>query len=379
MIAPSDFYKLLIDNNINFFTGVPDSLLKNICGYIQDNTSKNNNIIAANEGNAIALATGYHLATGMIPLVYMQNSGIGNTINPLISLADKEVYSIPMLLMIGWRGEPGTKDEPQHIKQGKTTIELLKTLEIPYLILDNNFSKAKKQLIQALITSKTNNQVFAIIVRKNTFDNYTLQTESNTIKNDWSFLQREAAIQLIIDKLSENDIVVSTTGKTSRELFEYREQLKQSHENDFLTVGSMGHANQIALGIALQKPERQVICFDGDGAMIMHTGGVGIIGDLVPKNFKHIVFNNGSHESVGGQPTIGSSINFVKIASGFGYKNCISVNSPSDLTKGVNKLINSDGPFLLEVKINNGSRTNLGRPTISPIQNKNSFMKFIQK
>jgi phosphonopyruvate decarboxylase len=378
MINPSVFYNYLTNNSIDFFTGVPDSLLKNICGYIQDNTPKERNIIAANEGNAIALATGYHLATGLLPLVYMQNSGIGNTINPLISLADKEVYSIPLILLIGWRGEPNLKDEPQHIKQGKTTLELLNTLEIPYIILDKEFSKAKEQLSHAIKKAEMNKQAFAIVVRKDTFDSYSSPFESNT-DNNWSVLQREESIKIIIDKLSLDDIIVSTTGKTSRALFEYREFLNHGHQRDFLTVGSMGHANQIALGIALQKPKKQVICFDGDGAMIMHTGGIGIIGNLSPKNFKHILFNNASHESVGGQPTIGDSIDFCNIANGFGYKECISVANAIELEKGIKQLIESDGPFLLEVKINNGSRNNLGRPSIPPVENKNNFMKFIQK
>ena len=378
MIDPSIFYNYLTKKGIDFFTGVPDSLLKNICGYIQDNTPKERNIIAANEGNAIALATGYHLATGLLPLVYMQNSGIGNTINPLISLADKEVYSIPMILLIGWRGEPNLKDEPQHVKQGKTTLELLNTLEIPYVILDKGFSKAKEQLSHAIKKAEINKQAFAIVVRKDTFDSYSIPFESNT-DNNWSILQREESIKIIIDKLNLDDIIVSTTGKTSRELFEYREYLNHGHQRDFLTVGSMGHANQIALGIALQKPKKQVICFDGDGAMIMHTGGIGIIGNLSPKNFKHILFNNASHESVGGQPTIGDSISFCNIAKGFGYKECISVNNALELKKGIKQLTESDGPFLLEVRINNGSRNNLGRPSIPPVENKNNFMKFIQK
>lgn len=296
MIDTGKFYDCLTENDIDFFTGVPDSLLKNICAYIADNTTKQRNIIAANEGGAIALATGYHLATSKIPMVYMQNSGIGNAVNPLLSLADPDVYSIPMLLMVGWRGEPGLKDEPQHIKQGKVTLDLLDAMQIPYKILPDNIKEATRVIEEATLYIKKNSSPFAIIIRKNTFSPCKLKNIEVTNFE----LTREEAIKEVVKLLDKSDIIVSTTGMTSRELFEFRKELGQSHENDFLTVGSMGHANQIALSIALEKPDRNVYCFDGDGAILMHTGSMGIIGDLAPKNFKHIIFNNGAHDSVGG-------------------------------------------------------------------------------
>jgi len=371
MINPAKFFNLLKDNEINFYSGVPDSLLKNICAYITDNVSKENNIIAANEGGAIALGAGYHLATGKIPLIYMQNSGIGNAINPLLSLADKKVYSIPMLLMIGWRGEPGVKDEPQHIKQGEVTLKLLEVMDIPYVVIPADFEEAKAIIEEIIKLATSNSGPVAIVIRKDTFETYKLQT--NIEKN--FEMTREDAIKIIIDSLENHDIVVSTTGKTSRELFEYREKLNQSHENDFLTVGSMGHASQIALGIAIQKPNRQVYCFDGDGSVIMHTGSLGIIGEVAPKNFKHIVFNNGAHDSVGGQPTIGFNIILTKIAESFNYKFVAKVKTIKDLKINCNKLKSINDTAFLEICVNKGARKNLGRPTNTTHENKTNLMK----
>lgn len=374
MINTKLFYELLKKNDVNFFTGVPDSLLKSICAYFTDNVPAENNIIAANEGGAIALGAGYHLATGKIPLVYMQNSGMGNAINPLLSLVDEKVYSIPILLMIGWRGQPGIKDEPQHIKQGEVTTKLLESMDIPFEVIPDDYVEATVVVEKSIRYIKENSRPLAFIVKKNLFEPYELQ---NKIKTDFE-MKREDAIKIIVDALNEDDIIVSTTGKTSRELFEYREELGQRHQSDFLTVGSMGHANQIALGIAIQKPHRQVFCFDGDGAIIMHTGTMGIIGNLAPKNYKHIVFNNGAHDSVGGQPTIAHNIDFHAIAKGFNYKEVFIADDKKSLVENIIKLKNAEGPALLEVKVNKGARKDLGRPTLTPIENKNNFMHFIK-
>jgi phosphonopyruvate decarboxylase len=374
MINPESFYTLLKDSGIGFFSGVPDSLLKNICAYISDNVSKENHIIAANEGGAIALGAGYHLATGKIPLIYMQNSGMGNATNPLLSLVDKKVYSIPMLLMIGWRGEPGIKDEPQHIKQGEITTILLDAMGIPYEILPDDFEGAKVIIERIIKYTNDNSSPIALVIRKNTFEPYELQ---NKIKPNFE-MTRENAIKIIVDSLDDNDIIVSTTGKTSRELFEYREELKQGHEKDFLTVGSMGHTSQIALGIALQKPNKKVFCFDGDGAVIMHSGSLGIVGAEAPKNFKHIVFNNGAHDSVGGQPTIGFDLDFSTLSKVFNYKNAFIAINSVELKEVINKMKQSEGPSLLEIRIRKGARKDLGRPTTSPIENKIDFMNSLQ-
>ena len=374
MIRPSFFYNLLSEYGIEFYAGVPDSLLKNLCAYITDNADQKNNIIAANEGGAIGLAAGYHLATGGIPVVYMQNSGLGNTINPLLSLTDKEVYNMPVLLVIGWRGEPNVHDEPQHIKQGKVTIPLLDCMGIRNEIIADNENDLQTQIANAVNYMKTTNEVFALVVKKGTFDSYKLK---NNRQYDYA-LEREEAIQMVAASMDKKAVVVSTTGKISRELFEYRENSEHAHHRDFLTVGSMGHASQIALGIALNKPDRNIYCFDGDGAVIMHMGSMGIVGEMAPKNFFHIVFNNGAHDSVGGQPTIGLNIDIPNIAACCGYKKVISVEKREELQEILTSLAANEGPVLLEIKVKKGSRDNLGRPTTTPIENKTALMDFIQ-
>jgi phosphonopyruvate decarboxylase len=375
MLNCKEFFDLLHENKIDFFSGVPDSLLKFFNSYILDNVDQNQHIITANEGNAIALASGYYLATTKIGLVYMQNSGLGNAINPLVSLSDKEVYGIPVLLLIGWRGEPNEKDEPQHQKQGKITLELLETLDIPYEILTTDIEDTKIKLSSAIKYMNKFNAPFALVVKKGTFEKYEQINESQQNYE----LSREKAINLIIDNLDEQDVVVSTTGMISRELFESRTQKNQKHETDFLTVGSMGHASQIALGIAISNPKKQVFCLDGDGSVIMHMGSLGIIGSKQLKNFKHIILNNESHDSVGGQPTVGNIINFVSLAKSCKYKNSFKVLTEIELNKKMLKLKSEDGPILLEIMVNRGNRKDLGRPTKTPKENMNLFMNFLSK
>lgn len=375
MIRPENFYKWLIGSQVDFFCGVPDSLLKDICAYITDNAPVQNHVITANEGNAIALAAGYHMATGNIPLVYMQNSGIGNAVNPLLSLTDKQVYNIPVLLMIGWRGEPGIKDEPQHITQGEVTLDLLKVMNIPFVILNEEEEQAGKQVQEALSEIKSTNKPFALVVRKGVFDKYKIKNAQET---DFE-LSREDAIKQIVNQLKGNEVIVSTTGKTSRELFEYREELNQAHFSDFLTVGCMGHANQIALGIALSKPNKKVFCIDGDGALLMHMGSLAINGKMAPQNYIHIIINNGAHESVGGQPTVGFDLDIPALALACNYKTALSVSSSNDLDEALKLLHAESCPALIEVKVRMGSRDNLGRPTIKPIDNKKDFMKNLEE
>lgn len=374
MITPKHFFDELQSHQIDFYTGVPDSLLKNLCAYITDNLPLNQHIIAANEGGAVGLASGYHLSTGKIPVIYMQNSGLGNTVNPLMSLTDKLVYNIPVLLVIGWRGEPGVKDEPQHRKQGLVTLPLLEAMGIRYEVLTDDESQLAEQIGRAVDYMEKTKEAFALVVRKGTFDSYKLQSESVS-----SFtLSREHAIQLVASKVSSHDVIVSTTGMISRELFEYRAAMHHGHHQDFLTVGSMGHASQIALGIAINQPERKVFCFDGDGATIMHTGNMAIIGSLAPNNYYHVVFNNGAHDSVGGQPTVGHQVNIPSVAKSFGYKTVISVDNEADLLKQLASLHQMDAPLLLEIKVKKGARADLGRPTTTPIENKEALMNFIK-
>ena len=374
-INPIDFYKYLSNNKVNFFTGVPDSLLKEFCLCVDDNLPIEKHIITANEGNAIALATGYHLATGELPMVYMQNSGLGNAINPLLSLCDPDVYSIPMLILIGWRGESGVKDEPQHIKQGKIQLDLLKTMDIPFEIISSNENEVEKKLLRSIKIATNDSRPVAILVKKGTFDRY--KSPENNINN--ALMSREESLKVILNNLPDSSIIVSTTGKTSREIFEIRENKKELHNKDFLTVGSMGHCSSIALGIAIAKPDRKIICIDGDGSLIMHMGGLSTVGKLNPSNFYHILINNLVHESVGGQQTSANAINFSSIAQSNGYNNVFSLDNKEQLEFQINEFINQSGPALLEVLVKAGSRKNLGRPTIKPINNKLDFMDFTKK
>jgi len=376
MISPKIFYDLLIKNGVSFFSGVPDSLLKDFSACIADNAKPNSHVIAANEGGAVALAAGHHLATGKIGLVYMQNSGQGNAVNPLVSLADPEVYGIPMLLLIGWRGEPDIHDEPQHIKQGKITLKILETLGIPFEILPDSAIAVKKTIDKAVIRAKTLNTPFAFVVRKGTFEPYTLRKPRQLVK---SRLLREEAIEIITNELNGDEILISTTGKTSRELFEVRENSGGSHEKDFLTVGSMGHSSQIALGVAMARPDKRVYCLDGDGALIMHMGALAIIGNIAPKNFKHIVLNNCAYESVGGQPTAAPSMNIPAIAQACGYRRVLRASDANELRQIFRNFKKTIGPTLLEVLIKQGSRSNLGRPTLGLKENKKLFMDFVRQ
>ncbi len=374
MIRPEFFIEALREKGIDCFAGVPDSLLKNICAYITDHFDASHNIIAANEGAAVGLAAGHYLATGQPACVYMQNSGEGNIINPLASLTDQEVYNIPVLLLIGWRGRPGVHDEPQHVKQGKVTTGLLNVMGVNYEVLSKEEDKAAKQIDKAA-KALANKEVFALVIEKDTFEDYKLQ---NVEVNDLT-MSREEAIQTVAAALGEKDCIVSTTGMISRELFEYRAAMNQGHERDFLTVGSMGHASQIALGIAMAKPDRKVWCFDGDGAAIMHMGSMAIVANKAPKNYVHVVFNNGAHDSVGGQPTVGLKIDLPAVAKAVGYKNAFSVDNKEDMLECLKALRLVEGPVLLQVCVKKGNRKDLGRPTTTPIQNKEALMDFLKK
>lgn len=374
MINPKFFFNILKKNNIDFFTGVPDSLLKDFCAYITDNTNDYEHIIAANEGASIALAVGNYLASGNIPLVYMQNSGLGNAINPLLSIADVKVYSIPILIMIGWRGEPGLKDEPQHIKQGEVNEEMLRSMQIPYLIIDGT-TNIDHALTQAILKTKGELTPFVLLIRNNTFEKYKLNKTSKTT----FVFNREEAIKLILNNLNDSDIVVSTTGKASREVFEHRKSIQQGHSSDFLTVGAMGHTSSIAAGISIRKPDKSIYCIDGDGSVIMHMGSLAIIGQMKGlENFKHIVINNGSHDSVGGQPTVAFEIKLSEIANSCGYTFTRVVETKSEIENGIIDLKNHKGRGFLEIKVNKGGRDDLGRPSTSPKENKVAFESFIQ-
>ena len=360
----------------DFYTGVPDSQLKALCNYLiaKYGIDAHHHIIAANEGNCTALAAGYHLATGKVPVVYMQNSGEGNIINPVASLLNEKVYAIPVVFIVGWRGEPGIHDEPQHIYQGGVTIKLLEDMDIkPFIIgketTDDDVENVMKEFRIILSQGKD----VAFVIRKGALTDAPIVEYKNN-----NTMAREEIIRYVVNASGE-DPIVSTTGKASRELFEIRVANNQSHKYDFLTVGSMGHSSSIALGVAFNKPNRRVWCIDGDGAVLMHMGSMAVIGANKPNNLIHIVINNGAHETVGGMPTVASSIDVVAIAKACGYPNAVCVDNFESLDKELNKAKNRRELSLIEVKCSIGSREDLGRPTTTARDNKEIFMSELTK
>ena len=359
----------------DFYTGVPDSQLKALCNYLMATygIDPHHHVIAANEGNCAALAAGYHLATGKIPVVYMQNSGEGNIINPVASLLNDKVYAIPVIFVIGWRGEPGVHDEPQHIYQGEVTLKLLENMDIAAFVVGKETTEdeleAKMKEFQDVLSSGKD---VAFVIRKEAL------TDAPKVeyKND-NLMHREDIIRHIV-KASGEDPIVSTTGKASRELFEIREANGQSHKYDFLTVGSMGHSSSIALGMAINKPNTRVWCIDGDGAVLMHMGSMAVIGANKPKNLIHVVINNGAHETVGGMPTVAGQIDFVIIAKACGYPNAVCVDNGDDLDRAIETAKEKAELSLVEVKCSIGAREDLGRPTITALENKKRFMEYLK-
>ena len=366
MIPVEPFFRALEADNATFYAGVPDSLLKNFCAYLTDHSTSH--IIAANEGNAVALAAGHYLATGNPGVVYMQNSGLGNAVNPLLSLADPEVYGIPMVLLIGWRGEPGVKDEPQHKKQGRVTAALLDAMEVPYSVLDADTSHWKESVSRLVNLARQRKGPVALLVKANTFETYQLKSKTVSTYP----MAREEAIRIIVEALPEWTYV-STTGFASRELFEIREKAGQGHGRDFLTVGSMGHSLQIALGMALSRNEGKICCLDGDGAVLMQMGGLAVAAQS-GRDFLHVLLNNGCHDSVGGQPTVGHSTDFLATGAAVGYPHRFSVSTAEDLGSVLKEVGSLRGPVLLEVRIKGGARADLGRPTTTTHENKEAFM-----
>lgn len=358
----------------DFYVGVPDSQLKALCNYLIANFGiSDKHVIAANEGNAVGLAAGYHLATGKIPVVYMQNSGEGNIVNPVCSLMNEKVYGIPCIFIIGWRGEPGVHDEPQHIFQGEITIKLLDDMNIASFVISKNTAddEIRKKMTEWMPLLKEGKQV-AFIVRKG-----AVSYGGNVHYSNENKLLREDIIKKIVD-YTNDDLIVSTTGKASRELFEIRVGRNEGHERDFLTVGSMGHSSSIALGIALQRPDKRVWIIDGDGALLMHMGSMAVLGATNPNNVVHVVINNGAHETVGGMPTVASKIDVVSIAKACGYKNAESVDCMEDLESALKKATNTRELTLIEVKCAIGARDDLGRPTTTAKENKENFMRFVK-
>ncbi len=359
-----------------FYTGVPDSQLKALCNYLiaTYGIDKKRHIIAANEGNCAALAAGYHLATGKVPVVYMQNSGEGNIVNPVASLLNDKVYAIPVIFVVGWRGEPGIHDEPQHIYQGEVTLKLLEDMDIAAFVIGKDTTEeelsAKMEEYRALLTKGKN---VAFVIRKG-----ALSYDGKVKYENDNHMIREDIIRHIAEAAGE-DPIISTTGKASRELFEIRTAKGQSHKYDFLTVGSMGHSSSIALGVALNKPNQKIWCVDGDGAVLMHMGAMAVLGANAPENLVHVVINNGAHETVGGMPTVAANINFVAIAQACGYPNAVSVDTFERLDEELSAAKGRKQLSFIEVKCSIGAREDLGRPTTTALENKQNFMEYLKE
>lgn len=358
----------------DFYTGVPDSQLKALCNYLINTygIDQKHHIIAANEGNCTALAAGYHLATGKVPVVYMQNSGEGNIINPVASLLNDKVYAIPMIFIIGWRGEPEIHDEPQHIYQGEVTIKLLDDMDIKSFVIGNDTTEAEvEKAMSDFQIDLRNGKNVAFVIRKGALS----YDKKVTYKNN-HFMVREEIIQHIV-QMSGEDPIISTTGKASRELFETRVANSQCHKYDFLTVGSMGHSSSIALGVAINKPKTKIWCIDGDGAVLMHMGAMAVIGANSPHNMIHIIINNGAHETVGGMPTVATNLDLVAIAKACGYPYAVSVDNFEMLDQELQIAKEKNELCMIEVKCSIGARDNLGRPTTTALDNKNNFMDYL--
>lgn len=372
MINPGNYLDSLNTSGVNFFAGVPDSLLKEFCACVSQKYDQDAHLITANEGAAIGLGIGYFLGTGHVPMIYLQNSGLGNIINPVLSLASEHVYGIPMLIMVGWRGEPGVKDEPQHVHQGRVMIDSLASMDLPHVILSLDENEAIEQTQNALALAREKMSPVVIVVQKNSFANFPVQRPSRDLE-----LSREDAVIAVAELLPEDGVVVCTTGMPSRELFEFRSANKQGHHRDFLTVGGMGHASQIALGLCKAQPTRPTYCFDGDGAVLMHMGSLAIIGQSSAVNMIHIVFNNGVHDSVGGQPTVGFAVDFCEIARACGYVSVIQIESRNDIVKALEYACTHPGPHFIDIHVRPGNRAGIGRPSTTPEQNKNAIMQYL--
>ncbi len=374
MIDLKAFHQCLHECGLEFITGVPDTLLNDFCLSLDTDWRADRHVIAANEGNAVALAAGYHLATGTVPLVYMQNSGMGNAVNPLVSLADPAVYAIPMVLLIGWRGEPGSGDWPQHQRQGELSPILLDVLGIPYQVLEADEKQVHDATRWAVRTAREASQPTALLVRKNVLarkEKAGFDAEAQAQP-----LSREAAIRLILSVVPPETLFVASTGRATRELHAIREELGQSHKHDFLNIGAMGHALSIAAGIATGQPGRQVICLDGDGASIMHLGSLPVTANLSLGNLIHIVLNNGAHESVGGQPTTGYRANLNALAAAVGFKTMPAhADNVEQLLNALVTMLSCKQPAFIEIRVRKGMRTDMPILTMIPKNEKRCFMQ----
>ena len=373
-IDPAEFIEQLQQRGVSLFTGVPDSLLKQLGSHIQATLPTSQHVITANEGSAVGVAMGHYMRTETPACVYLQNSGFGNLVNPVLSLADPDVYGVPMLIVVGWRGQPGVKDEPQHVKQGRVQTALLEAMDLPWSVVPQDPAEASKVVDQALDTAMAQSSPYFLLVEKGTFS-----TGAQVEQVESSLASREEALIAAADAVGDDAAIVSTTGMLSRELFEYRQRAGESSDRDFLTVGGMGHASSIALGVAKADPARETWCFDGDGALLMHMGTLPVIAEHAGENFFHLVFNNGVHDSVGGQPTSIGMVEVAAVARNTGYRWSASTSDLTQLPALVTQMRQAGGPALLELKVRPGNREGIGRPTRTPAEAKAAFMNAIQE
>jgi phosphonopyruvate decarboxylase len=370
MIDPARFLEVCREHGVSFYTGVPDSLLKQLNSQILGALPAGQHVIAANEGAAVGIAIGHYLRTGDPAAVYLQNSGFGNLVNPLLSLADPDVYGVPMLVIVGWRGQPGVKDEPQHVKQGRIMQPLLDALDLPWAVLPSDPAEAERCVASAIATAVDRACPYLLLVEKGTFGASTV----SFAPPQPGHASREEALTALVEAVGDGVVIVSTTGMLSRELFEHRVRTGGDGSRDFLTVGGMGHACSIALGVAMREGDREVWCFDGDGALLMHMGSLAVIADHAPANYFHVVFNNGVHDSVGGQPTSIDKVDVAAAARALGYRYAASTDDPGVLAKEVAAMRAHGGPSLLELRVRPGNRPDIGRPTRTPADSKRAFM-----
>lgn len=373
MFTAAAFCRELERLGADFYAGVPDTVIQDFCNYVVENPPAGGQVIAANEGGAVGLAAGHWLATGRIPVVYMQNSGIGNAVNPLLSLADADVFAIPMLLLVGWRGEPGVKDEPQHGKQGRVSQALFASMEIPCGIIGPDFTAAKRELEQAFATMRSRPGPYALLIRNGSFE----PVPAVAAGRHGDGLTREEAIRIAIDCCDDRTAFVASTGMGPRELYELRTALGQSHERDFLNAGAMGHASMIAAAAAMARPDRTVVCLDGDGALFMHLGALALIPTLPCRNLVHVLLNNGVHDSVGGQPNLGVRLEAARLADAAGYAHVVRTDCADGLRQALAECCTAAGPHFIEVEVVRGFRKNLGRPGIPFPEAARQFQSFL--
>ena len=377
MIDIERFHNFLYEQGVKFMTGVPDSHLNDFCLYAAK-LPKERNIIAANEGNAIGLAAGNYFATGNVPLVYMQNSGMGNTVNPLLSLTNKEVYSVPMVLLIGWRGDPAVNDHPHHKMQGELTPVLLDAMRIPYKVIEDDSESAYEVTKWAIEKAKEIEGPTALIAKKNILAQP--KKKVGVLEHDVFELSREDAIRCVLESIPDNSICIATTGRATRELYEQRELKGMPHDTDYLNIGSMGHGSSVAMGIAIARKKRLVVTFDGDAAVIMHMGALTTVGKHKQSNMLHVILNNGMHESVGGQPSAGHIANLTQIAENSGYETIGKpVITEEEVKNAVEELLKKEGPKFLDIHIRMGIRNDIPLLHVDHKMTKRALMKELEK